>query len=93
MLEKDTFLWVYATGKKSSSHVQYALLEEGRVLGDSDGMEINDAVQHCAVLLLQLHPALNGAKVIAQVGDSCWLDAREHALHTILLQQGKEKQT
>lgn len=44
LLEKDTFLWVYAAGKKSGSHVQDALLEDGGVLGDSDGMEVNDAV-------------------------------------------------
>ena len=52
MLEKDALLWVDATSEKGSSHVQDALPEDGWVLGDSDGMQVNNTVQHRVVLVL-----------------------------------------
>lgn len=89
MLEKDALLWVYATGKESCSHVQDALAQVRWVLGDSDGVQVNDAVQHGAGLVLQAHPALNGSQVIAQVGGSCGLNAGEYSPHGIFLEQRK----
>ena len=52
LLEKDALLWVDATSEKGSSHVQDALPEDGWVLGDSDGMQVNNTVQHRVVLVL-----------------------------------------
>lgn len=52
LLEKDALLWVYATGQESRSHVQDALAQDRWVLGDGDGVQVHDAVQHGAGLVL-----------------------------------------
>lgn len=89
LLEKDALLRVYAAGKESSSHVQDALSQHGGVLGDGDGVQVGDAVEHRPRLLLQAHPALNGAQVVAEVGGPRGLDAGEDSSQGIFLEEGE----
>lgn len=87
--EKGALLWADAAGEERSRHVQDALPQHGWVLGDRDGVQVHDAVQHGARLVLQAHPALDGPQVVAEVRDPCRLNAREHSPLGIFLEQRK----
>lgn len=78
LLEEDGPLRVDTTGQQASRHVQYAAPQLKRLLRLRDGVQVDDAVQHRGILVLQGHPVLQGAQVVAQVGHPGGLDPREH---------------
>lgn len=75
LLEEDGPLRVDAAGQQAGRHVQDAAAEQNRVLRLRDRVQVHDAVQHRGELLLQGHPVLQGAQVVAQVGHAGWLDS------------------
>ncbi|TNN28126.1 hypothetical protein EYF80_061726 [Liparis tanakae] len=79
LLEEDGPLRVDADGQQAGGHVQDVGAQQRRVLRLRDGVQVHDAVQHLGEPGLQAHPALQGAQVVAQVGDPGGLDPREHA--------------
>src|SRR6266702_4224676 len=51
-----------------------------RILGDGDGVEVDDGVE-AVIDILVWNPVPNGADVVPQVEVPGWLDPREHARH------------
>ena len=83
--EQETLLWVNTTGKDGSSGVQYVLAQDSWFLGHGERVHVHNAVQHWAALFLQIHPVLNGSKVVTQMRRSSWLDTRENPIHDRIL--------
>jgi len=52
----------------------------GGVLGGGDGVQIYQA-EFAVVAVLEFDPVLDGAQVVAELGDACGLDAGEDACH------------
>ena len=80
LLEEDCLLRINATCQEADGHLSDVLPEYQRGLVDGERVEVHYAVQHAAALLLQLDPAANSPKVVAQLGRPRRLDAREDPL-------------
>lgn len=78
LLEEDGLARVDAARQQAGHHVQGVGPEGARVLRPRDGVQVGHAVQHRRVALLQGHPVVQGAQVVAQVGDPRGLDPGEH---------------
>lgn len=92
LLEENALLRVDPAGQQAGGHVQDALPQAAGVLGDGDGVEVHDAVQYRAELILQLRPALECAQVVPQVGDPGGLYPGEDAEGGGTLQHKKHEQ-
>lgn len=83
--EKETLLGVNPTGKDGSSGVQDVLAQDSRLLGHGERVHVHNAIEHRAALFLQIHPVLNGSKVVTQMRGPSWLDTRENPIHDHIL--------
>ena len=78
----DVLLGIQAAGDILSQLVNAALAQRGGILPHGDGVHVHDAVQ-AVVLVLQIHPILDGAHVGAQSQLTGGLDAAEDSLFRI----------
>ncbi len=65
-----------AGGEQNRRQIANPGAQAVRVLGDRDGVEVDDG-NVAGARLLESHPLLNGAQVVAQVEAAGGLDARE----------------
>lgn len=85
--EQETLLWVNPTGKDGSSGIQDVLAQDSWLLGHGERVHVHNAIEHWAALFLQIHPVLNGSKVVTQMRGPSWLDTRENPIHDHILWQ------
>lgn len=74
-------MWIHPAGKQTHRHASDVLPEQNGRLRDSQRVEIHDAVEYAAALLLKLHPMSDGTQVVPQVSHARGLDPGENALH------------
>jgi len=78
--KEDTFLGIKATGKISCGNLKGLIFKKGRVLEDGDGVHVNDAVK-AVVVLLQMYPVPQRAKIVAKGKRPSGLHARKNTFH------------
>ena len=78
LIEHDVLLRIDAGGEERSRHLAGVVLQLARVLPDRDGVQVDDAEQ-AIVVVLQLHEALDGAEIVAEMEIAGRLDAGKNA--------------
>ena len=81
LLEKDCLIRIHPTGQEADCHLPNVCSEQQRGLVHRQRVQVDDAVQHATALVLQLNPAANGAKIVAQLDCTRGLDTREDPLN------------
>ena len=78
--EHGRHVGVEADGEQHRGELDRALADHARLLGDGEGVEVDDAVEG-VVLVLVLRPRPQRPEVAPEVDVAGWLDARQHSGH------------
>ncbi len=84
LIEDDASLGIDAGGQISGGHLAGVSTQQGRVLPDGDGVQVDDAVD-ALVLVLQRNEVSDRTQVVAQVQVAGRLNAGKNPLHVKLL--------
>lgn len=79
--EKCRLLWINAARHESCAHFHAILSQFDWILWHCDRVHVNDAECYVILAVLQFHPFLYGAEIIAKMQIAGRLDAWEDFLH------------
>ena len=71
---------VEADGEQDGGEIDSALADHARLLGDGEGVQVDDAVEGVVLVLMQ-RPRPQRPEVTPEVDVARWLDARQHSRH------------
>jgi hypothetical protein len=73
-------------GKQHRGKLNGVLAEHARLVGDGEGVQVDNAMKH-VVVMLPRDPIAESAQIVAQVNVASGLDARKYASHGATLVQ------
>jgi hypothetical protein len=83
-------LWVKTNSKQHGGEFNCVFSKQARLVGNGEGMQVDNAVEH-VVVMLSRNPIAESAEVVAQMNVASWLNARKYASHGATLVQAAQR--